>query len=55
MYDGAASVGEYLCSRISPLTDDGTLRESFLRYNASGAYADKVAGWMKTYDEFVVG
>ena len=52
MYDGTATVGVYLCSRVSPLTTDENLRAAFLTYNFSNDYADEVARWVTTYDEF---
>lgn len=52
LYDGAAAAGEYLCSRLSPLTTDEALRQSFRYYNNSAAYVDHVAEWVHTYDEF---
>ena len=54
LYDAALSAARYLCDRVSPLTDDGLLRESFLSYNFSGDYADNVLSWVHDYDEFVL-
>ena len=52
LYDASLAAARYLCDRVSPLTDDALLRESYLSYNFSGEYADNVLSWAHTYDTY---
>ncbi|WP_327666435.1 MULTISPECIES: C40 family peptidase [unclassified Streptomyces] len=51
-FDAALGTAVYLCGTTSSdLSDDAQLRKAILRYNHSGAYADKVMGYIRQYDQ----
>jgi len=54
MYDGAATVAVYLCTRVSPMTEDDQLRSAYRTYNNSADYVDAVLEYVHQYDEFDV-
>ena len=60
MYDAALTAAAHLCLREpGDYTDRAALRRALVAYNASGAYADEVLGWVARYrdtpiDELVI-
>ncbi|MFF3460524.1 NlpC/P60 family protein [Streptomyces sp. NPDC002730] len=51
-FDAALGTAVYLCgSGKTDLRNDTQLRKAVLRYNHSGAYADKVIGYIRQYDQ----
>ncbi|MFI5634697.1 NlpC/P60 family protein [Streptomyces sp. NPDC051664] len=51
-FDAALGTAVYLCgSGRTDLRNDAQLRKAVLRYNRSGAYADKVIGYIRQYDQ----